>query len=306
MAERYGLDGGAQLMNRILEFAALPSLGAQYAKALLPRIRRRTDAPELPRLEARVARVEVNAARLSAYRRECGFPADAPTLPATYPQVLAAPLHGALIAHDDFPFAPWGLVHVKSRIRGHVPLGAHRPLTIRCAADGLRPARSGFEFDLTTEVTAENRLAWESVTTVLVRVGRRRARPEGSRPAAQEEIGSAGPREVLWTIAADQGRRYAAVSGDYNPIHLSPLTARPFGFRQPIAHGMWALARVAAALGEEPFGSAFGLEVSFKRPVPLPSTAQFVSRALADRTEFELRGPDGLHVHLSGRAWRET
>src|SRR6266487_1403229 len=60
-----------------------------------------------------------------------------------------------------------------------------------------------------------------------------RARPLGDGPEPH----------VVWELPADLGRRYAAVSGDRNPIHLYRLTAWLFGFRRPIAHGMWAAAR---------------------------------------------------------------
>ena len=55
-----------------------------------------------------------------------------------------------------------------------------------------------------------------------------------------------------WRLAPDLGRRYAAVSGDFNPIHLSPATSRLFGFRRPIIHGMWTHARALAGLGRVP------------------------------------------------------
>ena len=51
-----------------------------------------------------------------------------------------------------------------------------------------------------------------------------------------------------WPLPAGAGRRYARVSGDYNPIHLWPWTARPFGFRAPILHGYATAARTAHAL----------------------------------------------------------
>ena len=53
---------------------------------------------------------------------------------------------------------------------------------------------------------------------------------------------------VEWRLPGDLGRRYAAVSGDRNPIHLYPLTAKALGFPRQIAHGMWSLARCVAAL----------------------------------------------------------
>ena len=53
---------------------------------------------------------------------------------------------------------------------------------------------------------------------------------------------------IAWRLPGDLGRRYAAVSGDHNPIHLYPLTAKAFGFPRQIAHGMWSKARCLAAL----------------------------------------------------------
>ena len=55
---------------------------------------------------------------------------------------------------------------------------------------------------------------------------------------------------TTWRLPGDLGRRYAAVSGDHNPIHLYPLTAKAFGFPRQIAHGMWSKARCVAALDE--------------------------------------------------------
>ena len=38
------------------------------------------------------------------------------------------------------------------------------------------------------------------------------------------------------------------MSGDHNPIHLHPLTAKALGYPRQLAHGMWSLARCVAAL----------------------------------------------------------
>ena len=69
----------------------------------------------------------------------------------------------------------------------------------------------------------------------------------------------------------DIGRRYGAVSGDRNPIHLHSLTAKAFGFPSAIAHGMWLKARTLATL-EGRLPDAFTVDVAFKTPVLLPST----------------------------------
>ena len=96
-----------------------------------------------------------------------------------------------------------------------------------------------------------------------------------------------------WKLPGDLGRRYGSVSGDRNPIHLHALSARLFGFPQAIAHGMWTKARCLAAL--EPLPDAYTVDVSFKRPILLPSRVTFA----ADNERFVVRtakNPDTIHL----------
>ena len=71
-----------------------------------------------------------------------------------------------------------------------------------------------------------------------------------------------------WKLGGDLGRRYGAVSGDRNPIHLYPLTAKAFGFPTNIAHGMWTLARSLSAL-QNKLPDAFTVDVEFQKPILL-------------------------------------
>lgn len=48
-------------------------------------------------------------------------------------------------------------------------------------------------------------------------------------------IGPDARANAVWRVSADVGRRYATVSGDVNPIHLSALAARALGFWGPSA-----------------------------------------------------------------------
>ncbi len=106
---------------------------------------------------------------------------------------------------------------------------------------------------------------------------------------------------IEWRLPADLGRTYAAVSGDANPIHLYPLTAKALGFPRQIAHGMWTLARSVAAI-ENRLPEAVTVEVAFKKPVFLPGTVAFAARRDDERWTFAMTSPkDGL-PHLLGRA----
>jgi acyl dehydratase len=54
---------------------------------------------------------------------------------------------------------------------------------------------------------------------------------------------------LLHTPDADVGRRYAAASGDHNPIHVDPDAARAAGLPAPILHGLYTMAQVARCAG---------------------------------------------------------
>ena len=89
-------------------------------------------------------------------------------------------------------------------------------------------------------------------------------------------IGDLPEGAIRWRVDAGTGRRYAGVSGDVNPIHLSGLTAKALGFKRAIAHGMWVKARVLAAVANR-LPEAFTADVGFRKPLFLPSTVTLAS-----------------------------
>jgi len=119
--------------------------------------------------------------------------------------------------------------------------------------------------------------------------------------------GAVGPELPLtqagaFDAPADTGRRYAPVSGDYNPIHLSALSAQLFGFPGAIAHGLWTQARALALLQAASPATvlqAASLTTVFKRPVLLPARASlWQAQASTGQTVFEVRDARGEQVHL--------
>jgi acyl dehydratase len=111
------------------------------------------------------------------------------------------------------------------------------------------------------------------------------------------------PGRVTWRLEGDVGRRYAAVSGDHNPIHLYPLTAKALGFRRQIAHGMWSLARCVAAI-ENRLPDSVTVEAEFKKPIFLPGSVAFGLTAYDDGLAFALTSPTSGAPHLIGRTHR--
>jgi acyl dehydratase len=97
----------------------------------------------------------------------------------------------------------------------------------------------------------------------------RRGRPRGgTRPAQADAL----PAVARWSLDAASGRRYAALSGDWNPIHLWPWSARLMGMRAPIIHGMHTLGRACAELERAGGRPIVALDGRFRAPAALGST----------------------------------
>jgi len=256
--------------------------------ALLSPFKRPRPDAEFPRTPLVLPGLRIDLARLAVYERVCGFATGEDALPITYPHVLGFPLTMRLMSGRDFPLPLLGLVHTSIEITRRERLAALGEYELSVYVDGLAPHRRGTEAAVVTELRAGGDVVWESRSTYLARHGT----ATGSPPrASQPPL----PDIAEWRLGADVGRRYAAVSGDRNPIHLHPLTARLFGFPRAIAHGMWTVARCLAARGAP---DAARVRAEFRAPVLLPGTVTYAARY----ERFELRGGDG-RVHVRGAVY---
>jgi acyl dehydratase len=211
----------------------------------------------------------------------------------------------AVMADGSFPFGAVGLVHIENRIVQQRPIGIGEELSLYVRPTPLQPHLIGKTFSLLTEARADGETVWESTSTMLRRQrgsGMQEARKSsGERTPQSGETAEAPPASAEWKLGGDLGRRYAAVSGDRNPIHMHSLTAKPLGFPAAIAHGMWTKARSLAALdGRLP--DAFEVDVRFRKPILLPGKVEFGSREGEDgEIEFAVRDAKKHTPHLEGR-----
>ena len=223
----------------------MPSLTLSLARGAVTSPFKRAGRPDatVPTARLRLPAAPLAPGPSAAYRTICGFPATGP-LPVTYPHVLAFPLAMRLMTRRDFPLPVTGLVHTWIEITAHRALQPEDQLELTVYAQELSAHRRGTEVTMVTEARLGGELVWESRSGYLSRHATRTETapaphaPEPPLPAVTE-----------WRLPADLGRRYGAASGDRNPIHLYPLTARLFGFPRAIAHGMWTGARTLAVLG---------------------------------------------------------
>lgn len=289
----------------VKELSGTPGIVGGYLKAFgsaLPLAGRLPGLPggggeKVPDLELRVTGLVTDRAHLAAYAELCGF-ALRDTLPAPYLNVRAFGVHIALMTDGGFPFGPVGLVHLRNVIEHRRPVGAEETLDLRVWATGLRPHAKGRTVTLHTEAAAGDEVVWAARSTML-RTGPSDAQREarGVDPAIEPS--------AEWRVGEDTGRLYAAVSGDRNPIHLHALTARAFGFRRAIAHGLWTKARSLAAL-QATLPDAFTVDVSFRKPLELPATVAFGATDEGTTTHFAVQDALTRKAHLVGTIERTS
>jgi acyl dehydratase len=257
----------------------------------------------LPGLTLGLDDVALDAGHVADYARVCGFDLR-DTLPASYLHILGFPLAMSLMTGGDFPFGVIGLVHVANRIEHVRPVALGEAPSFRVHAEDLRAHPKGRQFDVVAVASVGGERVWEGRSTYL-RIGGGSsdgAAKDDNKPDRVAGVGGTG-FEALWQIPGDIGRRYGAVSGDRNPIHLHNLSAKLFGMPRAIAHGMWLKARVLAALQPE-LPERFTAEVRFKRPVLLPARVAFSTNKTADGRAVALhdakRGIPHLDGHVGG------
>lgn len=263
-------------MTREIALDAAPDLKRIYATAV---VTGRGSSGDLPDARAVRTGVRIDPDELVAYARVCGFDLRN-ELPLTYPHLVAFPLQMVLMSERAFPLPLMGAVHVENVITTTRAIRVDDILDVAVHAQNLRPHRSGRQVDLVSEVSVGGDLAWRGVSTYFSR-GNKHPDAEVSEPPSREPLDAviAGP---VWRLGEGTGRSYAAVSGDWNPIHLHALTARPLGFPSAIAHGMYFYARVVASLDSRLPDGGLTSRVWFRKPVRLPSTVRL-------RTAFEPR-----------------
>ncbi|WPF66236.1 MULTISPECIES: MaoC family dehydratase [unclassified Corynebacterium] len=291
------------------ELPAIPNLMSEYGNAardLLPVVGTKRRATGDPTTSFGVSGVTIDPAHVAAYAQATGLRLGN-TLPLTYPYVLSFPLAIKVMGAPDFPFNAVGAVHLTNVIEQYRSLSVTDTLNMKVHAENLRPHRKGLLIDMVTEVEVAGELAWKQTSGFLAKGAKMSGSVSG---AVAEDSGSlfgehpAVPEHAptgQWRVTPAQIKKYAQASGDKNPIHVSTLGAKAFGFPTTIAHGMWSAAAILAGVeGQIPDAARYGVE--FVKPVVLPARVGYYAErsVLSERGwDFQLRKaskPTTLHA----------
>lgn len=236
--------------------------------------------------------LSIDPKHLATFKEVCGFkPGNA--VPATYLQVLAMPLVLNIMSNDQFPLRAMGMVHLRNTVSALSDFDQRLPINLCASIGGSLLSSRGLEWDVDFTARVDGQVVWSGASTYL-----HNCETGISRREKPKLIRGDDPQE--WFVPRGIGRRYGLVSGDCNPIHLSDLTARIFGFKAAIAHGMWSKTRCLAALEDRLPGSGYRVDVDFHRPLFLPSQVNFYTKNLETGMHFSLFNSTGEKAYLTG------
>lgn len=280
----------------VMKFDKLPSTGTAFIKAATAKKPGLKTGKTIPPITAEVKNLPIDGNKLVRYRKVCGFPGGK-TVPAPFMHIYAAPLHMALLTSEQFPLKLLGLVHIRNSMTQHRPVKVDESLDVTVTIDGHREVPLGIEFDIVSKVHVGSELVWESVSTNLSRKAAGGSKKKGAKkaPAKLEKL----PASTKISIPAGTGRKYGVVAGDVNPIHLFDATAKAFGFKKAIIHGMWTLAKSAAVLDSQ-LPRKFRYDVEFKLPIFMPANVQLQYQNADENIALRVMDSKGAKPHMVG------
>lgn len=283
---------------------SIPSLASEYRQAMkgaIPGVSGTRDT-SVPTTAFTVAGVKVDLNNLAEYCRICRLRLTN-ELPLTYPYAMTFALVMKAMTSPDFPFAAVGTVHLRNEIEAFRPLLVDEEFDVYVHSENVRRHPRGLMVDLITHIVVDGELVWRQVATMLSK-GKypESAGPLDDREPLAKQLGEVAvdPTSTV-TVTANDISTYATVSGDKNPIHISTLGAKAFGFPGVIAHGMWTAASLLAIVeGKIPNHAKYTVE--FGKPVVLPAKLSLLTRNDAENDRIALQyvgGKKADKVHVT-------
>ena len=272
-------------------YSSKPKNGPAMFRALvLPRKGFNT-AVGLPVIKATWTGAQADQKALNDYLDTLNL-GKSPNLPILYPHVMAGSMHMNMLSHKTFPIRLLGSVHLKNRITQYKAIPVNAVMDLHSEIASYRLVEKGLEFDFTTVATINGEKVWDEVSTYF-QAGRFGGKTNPSEEKSFELDSLKDPEKTgSWNVPNNRGKKYAKITGDYNPIHMSPLAAKLFGFKRDIAHGFGVLAEaieystaIQQAGGVE---KTLQVDVVFKGPVYLNSDVYLRQNIQQNANRFDV------------------
>jgi len=227
----------------------------------------------------------IDEAHVEQFKQVVGG-ASNPGVPISYLQCYLNAMPMNMLTARNFPLNVLGSVHESSSIESHknVSLVSKLTATSNMNSAVLLSNKKDWLFKHVTTVT-DDEADGEVVMTLtnefrVLNPERNKVKVEGGKPASVSYDAESGWSKVgAWDYPVDTGRSYAGLNGDINPIHLFPITAKLFGYKSCISHGMYSVCKLMAegegvASAVQSSGGKMKISARFTRPTFLPAEVE--------------------------------
>lgn len=256
-----------------------PRLPPITVLALLRAFRKRSGSESAASFQTAYRLERFNPRHIERYDAAMGFKAG--ELPVTYYYLIAQRAHLATLTGERFPFRVAGMVHVENDLVEHAGPALDDGIDITTIVQIEPPTGTGARYCLLVTLAEQH---GKKIFTCRSRYLARRG--QGKHGAAGRSDDVRHPVIGSWQLGPATGREYAAVSGDWNPIHLWKWSARLLGFESPIIHGMHTVAKACAAIESHTGKRIQAVCARFKAPIPLGEQASIALSS--DEREFSV------------------
>lgn len=201
-----------------------------------------------------------------------------------------------LLAHCKSPVRPLGSVNVRNSFEllrpdlcnAEMLLGKKTFVIDARLLRDTRKVKRGLEIDIKVELleVEKNEVVFTQVFTMLQFMRFKKA--PAVKPPVKEDDWSVSKYDAAFITRGDLTMAWASICKDYNPIHVSDLAAKAFGFSRRIVHGNHAFALGLSALEgnfsniEMPDLKRCYISVEFLRPVTIPSKMQMQAKIVKE------------------------
>lgn len=257
--------------------------------------RREATAP-IPTLENTLSSYTAREDKLEAFRQLTLYPNNG-YLPVTWPLIAGWQGHLQNLTHPSFPLRLPGLIHMGNEVFQKRPVGSGENLTITCTLEAGPAHPRGIAFCLLTRVDARGETISQSKAFLLHRT---KDTVPLTKPPLEISLDGLGSENRRWSISESIARKFALVSGDINPIHLSKITARALGFEGILIHGNWILARILAEHEEVLKQENIRFLCHFKRPIILPAQVTYRFWSDGEIIHFRVLNPPSTVIFAYG------
>lgn len=279
-------------MSRTIQLQTLNNSASLYARIATTFFKK--GKGDLPDISIHIEKTSISPDILKKYNKVCGFDHTL-IVPATYLHAYIFPMHTQLLSQPEVPFPLPGLIHFANSIKQHRPLYIGEEFCVVCKFGNLIAHDKGQAFEVVSYIEVSGKRIWEDVSIYLYKGNE----GIGSVLEWQQPQLTDNCIKESWSLNKNLGLNFAIASGDFNPIHLHPLSAKLFGFERHIIHGMWSAGRILALL-EKRVPQSFEYTISFKVPIYLPASVIFRNEKTENGFDFDIVDNTQEKPHLKG------